>query len=314
MIKVSNIIKLAKKTLSGNNLLKSKQNNFVIIYLLNNPLKLFGVIYCLLAIIIAIIGPFIIPNSPIIPNPDARLLPHSKEYWFGTDVNGMCIFSRTICSFRTDIVISVTGALLAFLIGAPVGVFAGFFDGCRGIAGFFSTIILRIMDIIQAFPIFVLGLLLVASFGPSPLNIIFLIAITNLPSNLRLSRGEALTIREKSFIEAARASGNKDIRIAFVHVLPNALTPAIALLSLVMGFGILLTAGLSFVGAGVRVPTPEWGSMIAIGGPTMLTGQWWPAFFPGVVMGITIFAFSMAGEAISSLSDPLERVKLGFSR
>jgi len=171
-------------------------------------------------------------------------------------------------------------------------------------------VILRIMDVIQAFPVFVLGLLLVAAFGPSPQNLIFMIAVANIPGNLRLARSEAISLREKDFVEAARAVGNSELRIAFHHIMPNAITPVIALLSVVMGFGILLTAGLSFVGAGVRVPTPEWGSMIASGGTTMITGQWWPSFFPGLFMALTIFGFSMLGEIITVLIDPLERIKL----
>jgi peptide/nickel transport system permease protein len=295
-------------------IMKLRKDRFLITYLFRNPLQLFGIIYFFIAIILALIGPIIIPNSPTTPNPTARLLPPSSKYWFGTDVNGMCVFSRTIYAFRTDLIISLTGALLAMFIGAPIGVFAGFFDGRKGISGFFSSLILRIMDVIQAFPIFVLGLLLVAGLGPSYLNIILLICITNLPSNLRLARSEVLIIREKTYIDAARTAGNKATRIIFSHAMPNALTPVLALISVVMGFGILLTAGLSFVGAGIRVPTPEWGSMISIGAPAILTGEWWAAFFPGAVMAITIFSFSMTGEAITALMDPLERVKLGFSQ
>jgi peptide/nickel transport system permease protein len=222
----------------------------------------------------------------------------------------MCIFSRTIAAYRTDLVIAVVGALMALFIGAPLGIIAGYFDGKSGFWGSISLVILRIMDVIQAFPVFVLGLLLVAAFGPSPQNLIFMIAVANIPGNLRLARSEAISLREKDFVEAARAVGNSELRIAFHHIMPNAITPVIALLSVVMGFGILLTAGLSFVGAGVRVPTPEWGSMIASGGTTMITGQWWPSFFPGLFMALTIFGFSMLGEIITVLIDPLERIKL----
>ncbi len=292
---------------------EGRRRSFILIYLAHNKLQLAAVVYMIAALLLALLGPAIVPHSPTIPNPEAQLLPPSAEYWFGTDINGMCIFSRTIAAFRTDLMISLCGAFLALIIGAPVGSYAGYFDGHRGLHGVLSTIIMRFMDVLQAFPIFVLGLLLVAGFGPSPLNLIFLIGITNLPSNLRLARTEVLALRGKSFVEAAKASGNRNLRVAFRHVMPNALTPVIALLSTVMGFGILLTSGLSFVGAGVRVPTPEWGSMIAIGASSMITGQWWPAFFPGAVMGITIFSFSMIGQAITSLLDPLERVKLGFA-
>ena len=285
-------------------------DSHLVLYLKSHPLQAFGFAVSIISIILAIIGPHIVPHSPTLGVPGKHLLPPSHEYWFGTDVNGMCIFSRTIAAYRTDLVIAVVGALMALFIGAPLGIIAGYFDGKSGFWGSVSLVILRIMDVIQAFPVFVLGLLLVAAFGPSPQNLIFMIAVANIPGNLRLARSEAISLREKEFVESARAVGNSELRIAFHHILPNAITPVIALLSVVMGFGILLTAGLSFVGAGVRVPTPEWGSMIASGGTTMITGQWWPSFFPGLFMALTIFGFSMLGEIITVLIDPLERIKL----
>ena len=258
------------KSLVIGTVLNKIKNNYVLVYLRYNRLQAFGSIVVVLSLILAIIGPWIAPHSPTTGVPGQQLLPPSTKYWFGTDVNGMCVFSRVICAYRTDLFIALAGAFLSLAVGAPTGIFAGYFDGKGGISGFISMLILRFMDVLQAFPIFVLGLLLVAAFGPSPQNLIVLIAITNLPGNLRLTRSEVLSLRENTFVEAARASGNSELRIAFIHLMPNALTPAVAFLSVVMGFGILLTAGLSFVGAGVRVPTPEWGSMIAIGGPSMI--------------------------------------------
>jgi len=285
---------------------------FFIAYIKDKPLQSFGFIYALLAITLSIVGPAIVPHTPIKPIQGARLLAPSKEYWFGTDANGMCIFSRTICAYRTDLLIALWGALMAFGVGTLVGIFAGYFEGKGGIYGALSTLIMRIMDVIQAFPIFVLALVLVAAFGPNALNIIFCIFITNLPTFLRLSRAETLFIREKPFVEAAKASGNSDLRITFVHIMPNTLTQCVAMVSMVMGFGILLTAGLSFVGAGIRAPTPEWGLMISTGAPAIVTGHWWPSFFPGLFMAISIFSFSMIGETITALFDPLERKKLGY--
>jgi len=290
------------------------KNSYLIAYLARHPLYAFGFIVMAISLLLAIIGPYIVPHSPTIGVPGDQLLPPSSKYWFGTDSMAMDIFSRCIAAYRIDLLIALCGALLAMAIGAPLGIFAGYFDGRRGGLGFLSMLILRFMDVLQAFPIFVLALLLVAAFGPKPLNLILVIAITNLPGNLRLARGEALTLRDKTFVEAARASGNSELRIAFRHVMPNAMTPVIALLSLVMGFGILLTAGLSFVGAGVEVPRPEWGSMIALGAPQMITGQWWPSVFPGIFMAVTIFGFSMVGQAVTALLDPLERVRMGFGR
>ena len=287
-------------------------DNYLFNYFRNNPLQAFGLGVMIISIVFALIGPYIVPHSPITGYAGDQLKSPSANYWFGTDANGMDIFSRVIVAYRTDLIIALCGALLAMTLGAPTGIFVGFFDGRRGVFGSISTAILRVMDVIQAFPIFVLALLLVAAFGPNPLNLILTIAITNLPGNLRLARSEVLSLREKLFVEAARAAGNSELKIAFSHVGPNSLTQVIALQSTVMGFGILLTAGLSFVGAGVRVPTPEWGSMIAIGAPSIVTGQWWPSFFPGIFMAATIFGFSMVGEAVTALLDPLERVRAGY--
>lgn len=296
------------------NFLTKFKDNYAVVYLRHNPLEAFGCIYIAIALVLVIIGPMITPHSPTMSVAHAHLLPPSREFWFGTDANGMCVFSRCIASYRTDFLISFAAAFLSLIIGAPLGVFAGYFDGRGGVYGFLSMLILRFEDVIQAFPIFVLGLLLVAAFGPRPLNIIIAVVAINHINNLRLARSEVLSLRDKPFVEAARASGNSELRIAFLHLMPNAMTPVLALLSIVMGAGIFLTAGLSFVGAGVRVPTPEWGLMISVGGPSMVTGQWWPALFPGLFMAVTIFSFSMVGQAVTALLDPLERIRLGYGR
>jgi len=286
--------------------------SYILGYLRQHPLEAFGCVVMTISITLAVIGPYIVPHSATAGIPGEQLRPPSLQYLFGTDINGMDIFSRVIVAYRTDLVIALFGAMLSMVIGAPLGLFGGYFDGRKGAYGFISMIILRFMDVLQAFPIFVLALLLVAAYGPNPLNLIVAIAITNIPPNLRLARSEALSLRERLFVEAARASGNTELKVAFKHLAPNSLTQVIALQSTVMGFGILLTAGLSFVGAGVRVPTPEWGSMIAIGGASMVTGQWWPSFFPGLFMALTIFGFSMVGQTVTSLLDPLEKVRSGF--
>lgn len=290
------------------------RGSYFFAYLRHNPLHAFGFIVIVISFALAIVAPMIIPNSPTTGVAGDQLLPPSSKYWFGTDVNAMCVFSRVIFAYRMDLLIAFFGALIALIVGAPIGIFAGYFDGRSGGYGVISMLVLRVMDVIQAFPIFVLALLFVAVLGPNPGNVIAAIAVATAPANLRLARSEVLSLREQPFVEAARAAGNSDLRIAFSHLMPNAMTPIVALLSMNMGYGILLTAGLSFVGAGIRVPTPEWGSMIAVGAPQMITGQWWPSVFPGLFMAITIFGFSMFGEAISALFDPLERVRLGYGR
>ena len=133
------------------------------------------------------------------------------------------------------------------------------------------------------------------------------LAFLNIPFFLRVTRGAVLQVRERTFVEAARCVGNSDLGIAFRHVMPNALTPALANLSPTIGFSILLTSGLSFVGAGVPVPTPEWGSMIAIGAPNMMTGQWWTALFPGLALGVTILGYALVGDGLRYYLDPVHR-------
>jgi len=298
----------------GEYFVKDLKRSFFVSYLKTQPLRAFGVCVVIMSVILAVIAPLIVPYPPTIAQPGNQLLPPSAEHWFGTDVNGMDVFSRTICAYRMDLSIAVIGIGLAILVGVPIGVFAGYFDGKGGVNGAMSQVILRIMDVFQAFPVFVLALVLVAALGPSVGNVILVVFVTNIPATLRLTRSEILTLRERPFAEAARASGNSDLRIALYHLMPNALTPVLALASVVMGFAILLTAGLSFVGAGIRVPTPEWGSMIAIGAPAIVTGQWWPAVFPGFFMALTIFSFSLVGDTITVLVDPLERVRFGYRK
>jgi peptide/nickel transport system permease protein len=295
-------------------MVKKIQNSFLFLYLRNKPLQAFGLAVTIFSIFMVLFGQYIIPHSATVGTSGEQLLPPSLKYLFGTDINGMDVFSRTIAAYKTDLSIVLAGALLALCVGFPAGVFAGYFDGRKGFSGVLSILLLRFMDVLQSFPIFVLGLLFVAIFGPSPRNLIVLIGIANIPGNLRLARSEVITLREKNFVEAARAAGNSEMRIAFVQVAPNAMAPVIALLSVVMGFGILLIAGLSFIGAGVRAPTPEWGSMIASGGLNMITGQWWPSIFPGIFMALTVFGFSMVGEIITALIDPLERINFQNSR
>jgi peptide/nickel transport system permease protein len=136
----------------------------------------------------------------------------------------------------------------------------------------------------------------------------------NAPIYLRLIRTQALSLRERRFVEAARVSGSSEFRILFRHILPNGAAPVIAQASVTMGWAVLLTAGLSFVGAGVRVPTPEWGSMIAVGAQNMITGQWWPALFPGVAIALTVFGFALIGDSLELMLDPVRRRRIVRAR
>jgi peptide/nickel transport system permease protein len=174
----------------------------------------------------------------------------------------------------------------------------------RRVAGAGAALVMRLLEVIQAFPVFVFAMVLVAIFGGHVLNIIVAIAFVNAPVFLRLVRSEVLSLRRRPFAEAAIVVGNTDRGLGFRHILPNALPTVVVQISVTVGFAILLTAGLSFVGAGVRPPTPELGAMIASGAKFLITKQWWPALFPGVALGAIVFSFGIFGEILNKALEP----------
>ena len=266
-----------------------------------------GYVLVVAIILLSLFAPLIAPYDPEQANPDAVLVPPSSSHVMGTDVSGMDVFSRVIYSGRIDLTIAVFGTLVSVLIGLPLGLIAGYFSGTKGVWGWISEGLMRAADVLQAFPVFVLAIALVAALGASVRNVIIAIAFVNAPIYLRLLRTQALSLRERRFVEAARVAGSSELRIVFRHILPNAAAPAIVQLSVNMGWAVLLTAGLSFVGAGVQVPTPEWGSMIAIGAQNMITGQWWPALFPGIAVALTVLGFALVGDSLELMLDPVRR-------
>ena len=247
-----------------------------------------------------VIGAYIIPAiSPYgaeQPNVRDALQGPSFSHLFGTDQTGFDIFTRTFYAPRIDLSIAAAGVGLGALIGVIIGVAASY---TRGLAG---EIVLRIADVVQSFPVLILALALVALAGNKATNVIWALAFVNVPIFLRLIRSRVLTIREQRYIEAAIALGNPTPRLLRKHVLPNALGPVVVQLGISMGYGIILLAGLAFLGVGIQVPTPEWGSMILIGRSNITTGQWWTAVFPGLILAVAVFGFNL-------ISDGVERAR-----
>jgi peptide/nickel transport system permease protein len=274
--------------------------------------KLFALGYFLIGaiVVLAVFAPLIAPYDPETANVEVTLAAPSGSHWLGTDISGMDIVSRLIFSGRIDLVIAILGTLFSVVLGGPLGLIAGYFSGSRGLWGWISEAMMRVADVLQAFPVFVLAIALVAALGQSARNVIIAIAFVNAPIYLRLLRTQALSLRERRFVDAARVAGNRELRIVFRHILPNAVAPAIIQASVNMGWAVLLTAGLSFVGAGVRVPTPEWGSMIAVGAQNMITGQWWPAVFPGLAIAVTVLGFALIGDSLELMLDPVRRWRI----
>jgi peptide/nickel transport system permease protein len=155
--------------------------------------------------------------------------------------------------------------------------------------------------------VFIVAMTIVFISGQTTENVIITLAILNAPIFVRLLRSKTYSLRERKFVEAARCLGNSDLQLLLRHLLPNSLGVVLIQFSVNVGWAVLMTAGLSFVGAGVRVPTPEWGAMISAGAPDLITGRWWPAFFPGIAVGITVFGLALVGNAIEVIFDPTRR-------
>ncbi len=259
----------------------------------------FGIIF------LTIFGPYIAPYPTEVADPLSRLLPPSGKHILGTDENGIDIFSRILAAPRTDVVIGVIATLISVVLGAPLGVLVALYE-TRGKTGatVFAEVFMRLLEVMQSFPVFVFAMVLVAIFGGSLTNIIIAIAFVNTPVFIRLVRAEVLSLVQRPFSEAARAVGNTEMRLGFRHIFPNAFPVVMVQVSVTVGFAILLTAGLSFVGAGVRPPTPELGAMIASGAKYLIIDQWWPALFPGLALGLTVFSFGIFGEILNMAMEP----------
>ncbi|MDR5805756.1 MULTISPECIES: ABC transporter permease [unclassified Caballeronia] len=262
---------------------------------------IFGLALLVLQIVLIVFAPLIAPHSPIEADPSNILKAPSWHYWFGTDVSGMDILSRVIYATRINLLISVTAVAIAFVIGVPIGLFIGYYRNTL------STLVMRVFDFIQSFPVFVIGMALVSVMGQEIWNVAIVLAVLFIPMFARLIRAEVLSLRDRPFISAARCSGATDAGIMFRHILPNAITPAIVQVSISIGMAILLTAGLSFVGAGVRMPTPEWGLMVANGAQQMILGVWWAALFPGLAIIVSVLTFAILGDAVKRIAEPVSR-------
>lgn len=247
---------------------------------------------------LAVFAPLIAPYDPETPDLSARLVAPSRDHFFGTDVNGMDVFSRVIYAPRVDLVIAISSVVFSLIGGTILGLPGGYFLGRRGIAGLLAEILNRLMDIVQSFPVFIVALAMVGVVGPGVRNVIAVLAFLLTPIFFRFVRAEVLSVRERLFIEAAIAIGNPRWKILFRHLGMNSIVPALVQASPTMGFAILMTAGLSFLGAGVRPPTPEWGAMIATGQEQIYVGRWWPSMFPGMAIALTVFSLAVIGESL----------------
>lgn len=262
-----------------------------------SPLTMLGFSLILALIFVAIFAPSIAPYDPTAMNLSHRLAPSSTSHLLGTDELGRDILSRII--YGTGVALKIM--IIVLMIDLPIGLFLGIVAGYFG--GWIDEIIMRIADIFMAFPRLILAMAIGAALGPSLVNTMIAIAITMWPTYARLARGETLSIKERSFIEAEKAVGTSKARIIFSSILPLCSSTTIIRASLDMGNVIRIAAGMSFLGLGAQPPTPEWGVMVSTG-RSFLLHQWWVPTFPGLAILLAVFGFNLLGDGIRDISDP----------
>ncbi|HEY66531.1 MAG TPA: ABC transporter permease [Caldilineae bacterium] len=268
-----------------------------------NRLALLGALIILMLLICALLAPLIAPYDPIKTNIRARLQGPSAEHLFGTDDLGRDIFSRVLYGTR----ISLKVGLISVSISTSIGLLLGLFSGYLG--GWVDTLVMRVMDVLFAFPAVLLAIAIMAVLGQSTTNVMIAVGIVYVPIFARITRGSVLAVRELEFIEAARCIGLRDVDIVFRHVLPNALDAVIVQVSLATAFAILAEAALSFLGLGTQPPDPSWGSMLSFGREYMLEAPWW-TIFPGLAIFLTVLALHLIGDGLRDALDPRSDVRV----
>lgn len=253
-----------------------------------------------LVILLALFGRLLAPNSSTSVIADPNLSPGGK-YLFGTDSSGMDVLSRTLVGFGYDVWMGLAITAMSSMVGVVLGLAVGMYEHRRGSLGLIAKLFGRGLDLLQAIPAVVLALVIVSFFGSSVLVMMVSVSVVLMPFQARVVRSETLRVRGESYVEAARISGYSELRLIRRHVLPNASWPALENLGLIFGSAIFIIAALGFLGIGLPIPTPEWGSMISVGAPAAAVGRWWSAFFPALALAITVAAFAAAGHRYFSV-------------
>ena len=276
-------------------------------FVLRRPVFLAGYLIVGVMAWLAVFAPILPLRSPVDADVSAYLVPPGPAHWMGTDTAGLDVLSRTLHAPRVDLTIALVATLTAAAIGGTLGAYAGLWSGVGALRGAAATLLLRAGDVVLAFPVFALALVLVAVLGQGTTALVIAITVVNVPLYLRLMHAETLTLRRQPYVEAARIAGASDSYLLRHHIVPGAAAALLSQMSTNAGSAVLIAAGLSFIGAGVRAPTPEWGSMIAMGFQNVVTGQWWPSIFPGLALALTVFGLGQVGASILAYADPRER-------
>jgi peptide/nickel transport system permease protein len=265
------------------------------------PLGAVGALIVGLFVFTAVFADIIAPTDPTATNAKYSLAAPSSLFWLGADFMGRDMYSRIVHGARISLAVGAGAMGLGAVIGISVGLASGY------LGGWFDLLVQRLLDIMQALPLLVMAIVMAASLGPSLKNTIIAIAIPLVPTVARVVRSSALSLREQPFVEAARAVGMGELRIAVRHVLPNTLAPLIVLATAQLGSAILVEASLSFLGLGIPEPHPSWGRMLSESAAEYVRTAPWLVIFPGVAISLTVFGTNLLGDALRDILDPRQR-------
>jgi peptide/nickel transport system permease protein len=263
----------------------------------SNPTTLVGALICLLIIAGAVFAPFISPHDPTEQDIMSRLQPPGGDYLLGTDQFGRDILSRLLWGAQISLTVSLSAILAAMVIGGAIGMISGY------IGGRFDLFVMQVMDVLLSFPSLILGLIVVALLGPDLVNLIVAIALTAIAPFARIARAPTLALKERAFVEAGRALGFSHLRIIFRHILPNITSEVMVMGTLWLATAVRVEASLSFIGLGVRPPTPTWGGMTRDGFENILDAPWL-AVFPGIAILLLVLGLNMVGDGLRDATDP----------
>jgi peptide/nickel transport system permease protein len=267
--------------------------------MLANPVVVISLVFIAVVCILGALAPLVTRIDPDFVNPADRLAAPSSTYWFGTDDLGRDVYSRAIYGARVSLLVGISVMIGATLLGSSIGLAAGYY---RRI----DTVLMRVMDGLEAFPSILLAIAIMATFGPATRNVIVALSVVFAPNIARLVRSTTLMNREQPYVESARAIGLNDVPIMWRYIFMNSLSPIIVQATFVVAFAILAEASLSFLGAGVPPDTPTWGSMVSSGQPR-LQQAWWISVFPGGFLFATVLAVNLIGDGLRDALDPRSR-------
>jgi peptide/nickel transport system permease protein len=266
-----------------------------------NPITGIAAVGSTILILVGLFAPWLAPYDPIASDVANALQAPSAAHWAGTDQLGRDVFSRIIVATQLDLAIAVSAVSISFVLGAVIGALCGYTGGRL------DRSVGRFVDVLMAFPLFVLAMAMVAALGNRVENIVIATAIINLPFYIRFARAEVNVRRNLGWVEAARASGESHVSVVLRFLLPNVLPAMVVQMSLNLGWAIINAAGLSFIGLGVKPPTPEWGIMVAEGARFISTGKWWLVAFPGLALMMAVLCFNLLGDGLRDILDPRQR-------